>query len=101
MRPTSLTKKMTSFFPGVSEAQSTNQSQNLTLLQFSLEELKKVGLSLGQAVKFHVPVDPRRKTAHEENVGVLKAFLDQKRETAKPKSKPKRPEKKPERKSKS
>ena len=68
---------------------------------FSREELKKVGLSSGQAVRLHIPVDPRRKTAHEENVGVLKAFMDQKREAAKPKPKPKKPEKKPERKSKS
>jgi len=59
---------------------------------FSPEELKKTGLSLGEAVRLHVPVDPRRKTAHEENVQAVKAFLDQKRAAAKPK--PKKPKRK-------
>jgi large subunit ribosomal protein L13e len=59
---------------------------------FSSDELKKVGLSLGEAVRLHIPVDPRRKTVHEENVEAVKAFLDQKREAAKPK--PKKPKRK-------
>lgn len=59
---------------------------------FSSEELKKVGLSSGQAVRLHIPVDPRRKTVHEENVEAVKAFLDQKKEAAKPK--PKKPKRK-------
>ena len=62
---------------------------------FSSEELKKAGLSLSEAVRLHIPVDPRRKTIHEENVEAVKVFLDKKREAAKPKAK------KPKRKSKS
>ena len=61
---------------------------------FSSEELKKAGLSLSEAVRLHIPVDPRRKTTHEENVEAVKAFLDKKK-AAKPKAK------KPKRKSKS
>ena len=42
---------------------------------FSLGELKGVKLSLKQALKLGIPVDSRRKTAHEENVKALKEFL--------------------------
>ncbi len=46
---------------------------------FSLDELKKAGTSLTEAVKFHVPVDPRRRTVHDENVKTLKPVLNRKR----------------------
>jgi ribosomal protein L13E len=46
---------------------------------FSLDELKKAGTSLTEAVKLHVPVDPRRRTVHDENVKALKPVLDEKR----------------------
>ena len=42
---------------------------------FSLDELKKAGTSLTEAVKLHVPVDPRRRTVHDENVHALKSVL--------------------------
>jgi len=45
-------------------------------------------------------VDPRRKTAHEENVEAVKAFMAQKKTVQKPEQKLKKPEKKPEKKSK-
>jgi ribosomal protein L13E len=56
---------------------------------YSPDELKKAGLSMSGAVKLHVAVDPRRKTAHEENVDALKTFLEEKKAVAKTK-KPKR-----------
>jgi len=42
---------------------------------FSRDELKAVGLSVKQALKMGIPVDVRRSTMHEENVGALKSFL--------------------------
>jgi large subunit ribosomal protein L13e len=53
---------------------------------FSREELKKAGISLKEALKLGVSVDSRRKTAHQENIEMLKTFL----ENAKAKSKPKK-----------
>ena len=52
---------------------------------FSREELKKAGLSLTEAVKFHIPVDPRRKTAHEVNVETLKPVIEEKKAAVKSK----------------
>ena len=46
---------------------------------FSLDELKKAGSSLTEAVKLRIAVDPRRRTVHDENVEVLKPVLDAKR----------------------
>ena len=47
---------------------------------FSREELKKVGISLKEALKFSIPIDTRRRTAHEENVEAIKNFLKSKKE---------------------
>jgi len=44
---------------------------------------------LTEAVKLHVPVDPRRRTVHDENVKALKPVLDEKRAAMKSR-KPKR-----------
>jgi ribosomal protein L13E len=52
---------------------------------FSAGELRKAGLSLSEAVKSGVPVDARRKTAHEQNVEVVKAFLEERKAARKPK----------------
>jgi len=57
---------------------------------FSRDELKKAGLSLKDALRFHVPVDSRRKTAHEENVTILKNFLETLKKEVKPKRKSKK-----------
>ena len=46
---------------------------------FSPDELKKAGSSLTEAVKLRIPVDPRRRTVHDENVEALKPVLDEKR----------------------
>jgi len=59
---------------------------------FSPEELKKASLSLKEAVKLHIPVDPRRKTAHEENIRTVRTFLEHRKmavKTKKPKGKSK------------
>ena len=42
---------------------------------FSRDELREVGLSLKEARKYGIPVDPRRRTKHEENIEMLKQHL--------------------------
>lgn len=44
---------------------------------FSLGELGAVELSAGNAKKMGIPVDPKRKSSHEENVEILKEFLEE------------------------
>ena len=56
---------------------------------FSLEEIKKAGLDQSEARKMKIPVDPRRKTAHDANVAELKTFKEKQQAEAKPKPKPK------------
>jgi large subunit ribosomal protein L13e len=56
---------------------------------FSREELKKSGLSLKEALKLGMPVDFRRRTVHEENVEVVKTFLESKKAKSKSKGKSK------------
>jgi len=55
---------------------------------FSLEELEKAGLNKAEAEKLEIPVDKRRKTAHEQNVEAVKAYAEKKKAEAKPKQKP-------------
>jgi len=43
---------------------------------FSGEELKAVELTPAKARRLGIPYDPRRKTSHEENVEVLKEYLE-------------------------
>jgi large subunit ribosomal protein L13e len=52
---------------------------------YSPGELKKASLSMSEAVKLRVAVDPRRKTAHDENVEALKTFLQERKVVAKTK----------------
>jgi large subunit ribosomal protein L13e len=54
---------------------------------FSKQELKKAGLSFTEALKLGIPIDSRRKTAHEENINIIKSFLEGKNQ---PKGKNKR-----------
>jgi ribosomal protein L13E len=42
---------------------------------FSREELKKAGLSFKEALKLSIPIDSKRRTAHEENVKIIKTLL--------------------------
>ena len=43
---------------------------------FSRGELKKAGLSLKEALRLGIPVDSRRRTLHEENINLIKRFLE-------------------------
>jgi ribosomal protein L13E len=52
---------------------------------FSREELKKAGLSLKEASKLGIPADSRRTTVHEENINVIKGFLEGKKAASKSK----------------
>lgn len=63
---------------------------------FSPEELKKAGLNPTEASRLGLPADLRRKTAHDENVQAIKAYVEKKKAETKPKLKPKpEPKKKP------
>lgn len=42
---------------------------------FSRGELGEAGMNLKQALKLGIPIDPRRKTKHKENVKLLKQHL--------------------------
>jgi len=55
---------------------------------FSLTELKNAGLTKQDAKKIGIPLDTKRKSAHDENVETLKAHA----EKAKAEAKPKEPE---------
>ena len=44
---------------------------------FSLGELKAVGLSFKKAKKLGIPIDTRRRSAHEENVEKLRKLLSE------------------------
>jgi len=39
---------------------------------FSRAELKEIGLDTKMALKLGIPIDPRRKTKHDENIRILK-----------------------------
>lgn len=52
---------------------------------FSRGELKKAEISLKEALKLGIPIDSRRKTAHQENIEAIKTFLENRK--AKSKSK--------------
>lgn len=45
---------------------------------FSISELKETKISLKEALKLGIPIDPRRRTTHEANVKALSAFLETK-----------------------
>ena len=42
---------------------------------FSRDELREVGLSLKEARRYGIPIDPRRRTKHEENIEMLRQHL--------------------------
>ena len=54
---------------------------------FSRGELKKAGLNKAEAKNLELPVDRRRKNAHDQNVEVIKAYAEKKKVEAKPKEK--------------
>jgi len=55
---------------------------------FSREELKKAGLNLQEARLIELPIDMRRRTAHDENVEAVKAYAAMEKAKRKPKPKP-------------
>jgi large subunit ribosomal protein L13e len=55
---------------------------------FSREELKKAGLNLQEARRIELPIDFRRRTAHDENVEAVKTYAAQEKAKAKPVAKP-------------
>ena len=55
---------------------------------FSQEELKKAGLNKTEAKKLEIPVDKRRKTAHDQNVKTIKTYMANKKTKAEAKPKP-------------
>jgi large subunit ribosomal protein L13e len=60
---------------------------------FSKGELEAVNLSLSRAKTLGIPVDSRRKTIHDDNIEILKEYIDDAKEldikVAKPKFKSK------------
>lgn len=56
---------------------------------FSRGELAKAGSHMKEALKLHIPLDPRRKTVHDENVEILLKLLGTRRPTVKAEKKPK------------
>jgi len=45
---------------------------------FSKAELRDAGLSINEALKQGLPIDSRRSTKHEENVKILKTYINEK-----------------------
>jgi len=71
---------------------------------FSLSELKKACLTKQDAMKIGIPLDLKRKSAHDENVDTLKMHAEKAKAEAKPKApktEPEAAEKKPKKKAKS
>lgn len=56
---------------------------------FSRDEIGKAGLNSAEAARLGLPVDSRRKTVHDENVGAVKAYVEKAKAEAKAKPKPK------------
>jgi large subunit ribosomal protein L13e len=56
---------------------------------FSREELKKAGINLQEARIIELPIDYRRRTAHDENVEAIKTYASDEKAKRKPVPKPK------------
>jgi len=54
---------------------------------FSRAELKEVSIDPKRALKLGIPIDPRRRTKHGENVGLLKRYLKRLRTKNQPEEK--------------
>ena len=51
---------------------------------FSREELKALNLTLKKALRLGIPIDPRRRSRHEENIEALRRLLEAKLKGAEP-----------------
>jgi ribosomal protein L13E len=58
---------------------------------FSPDEIKQAGLNYGEARKLCLPVDFKRRTAHEENINNLKSHKEKAQTEAKPRPKLEKP----------
>jgi large subunit ribosomal protein L13e len=58
---------------------------------FSPDEIKKAGLNRADAKTLGIPVDTKRKTAHEENINTIKSHWEKHQAEAKPKPVPEKP----------
>lgn len=56
---------------------------------FSRGELAKAGSYMKEALKLHIPLDPRRKTVHDENVETLQKLLETRKPAVKAEKKSK------------
>jgi large subunit ribosomal protein L13e len=56
---------------------------------FSVAEIQAVGLNPGEAKILGIPVDLRRKSSHEENIGILKEYVASAKENGIKVSRPK------------
>ena len=59
---------------------------------FSPSELEKAGVNKQQAKQIGLPVDVKRKSAHDENVAAIKAFAEKAKAEAAAKPKPQKTE---------
>ena len=66
---------------------------------FSPSELEKAGVNKQQAKQMGIPVDVKRKSAHDENIATIKAHAQKAKAEAKPKTPKTKP--KPKKKAKS
>ena len=53
---------------------------------FSPNELEKAGVNKQQAKQMGIPVDVKRKSAHDENIATIKAHAQKAKAEAKPKT---------------
>jgi large subunit ribosomal protein L13e len=51
---------------------------------FSSGELERAELSPKDALRFGIPIDSRRKTAHDENIEAVKTYLQKRKSALKP-----------------
>ena len=68
---------------------------------FSPTELEKAGVNMQQAKQIGLPVDVKRKSAHDENIATIKAHAEKAKAEAAAKPKTPKPEPKPKKKAKS
>lgn len=77
-----------------------NKKQNIGK-GFSPTELQKAGVNKQQAKQIGLPVDVKRKSAHDENIATIKTQAEKSKAETKPKTSKTEPEEKPKKKAKS
>jgi ribosomal protein L13E len=77
-----------------------NKKQNIGK-GFSPTELEKAGVNKQQAKQIGLPVDVKRKSAHDQNIATIKEHAEKAKAQAAAKPKPQKTEPKPKKKAKS